>query len=40
MYDALKKVEIVDNIKKKIVAFTRINNLEQAGEIARRWVKD
>lgn len=39
MYDAFKKIEIVDDIKKRVVTFTHVDDLDMASEIARRWFK-
>jgi len=39
MYDAFKKIEIVEDIKRRVITFTHIDDIERASEIARRWFK-
>ena len=39
MYDAFKKIEIVEDIKRRVITFTQIDDIERASEIARRWFK-
>ena len=37
--DAFKKIEIVEDIKRRVITFTHIDDIERASEIARRWFK-
>lgn len=37
MYDAFKKIEVVDDIKRRVVTFSHVDDPEKASEIARRW---
>ena len=39
MYDAFKKIEIAEDIRRRVFSYSNVDNEERASEIARRWFK-
>lgn len=37
--EATKRIEIIDDMSKRLVTFTHIGNVKLANEIARKWFK-
>lgn len=39
MYDAFKKIELADDIKRRVFSYTHVDNENIASEIARKWLR-